>query len=93
MHRDIERILEEDLIPLYKELSPEQKVQFKTEGERAVSQIEMIIKQAVVRVRDIVRILMKWLSLLPGVNRFYIEQEAKLKADKLLFLKKTSLEP
>ena len=87
MHRQIERVLEEDLVPLYRELNASQRVQFKTVGERTAAKIEVILSAAVVKVRDIISAIMEWLSLLPGVNRFFVEQEAKLKADKILFLK------
>lgn len=87
MHRQIERVLEEDLVPLYRELDATQRVQFRTMGERTAAKIEVILTGAVVKVRDIINAIMEWLSLLPGVNRFFVEQEAKLKADKILFLK------
>jgi len=28
-----------------------------------------------------------WLKILPGVNKFFLEQEAKIKTDKILALK------
>lgn len=90
VHREIEKVLEEDLVPLYRELSPDQRTRFRVAGEEAVGKIETLLRQAAVKVKDIIGILIGWLSLLPGVNRFFIEQEAKLKADRLLSLK-TSL--
>jgi hypothetical protein len=32
---------------------------------------------------------LQWLKLLPGVNRFFLEQEAKIKTDRIIHLKKT----
>jgi len=87
MHRQIEKVLEEDLLPLYRELNSEQRMQFRVAGEEAAGKIERLLSKAVVRARDVIKVLKDWLSLLPGVNRFFIEQEAKIKADKILFLK------
>lgn len=89
-HKAIERILEEDLIPLYRELTPEQKIIFRTQGELTASKIEALLRETKVRVGEIIKLIMLWLSFLPGVNKFFIEQEAKLKADKILFLRRTT---
>lgn len=85
---DIENILEENLVPLYKELSQKQKQQFKTEGERTARTIEILLKKAHVAVIEIIRLIRRWLRLIPGINIFFLEQEAKIKAERILALKK-----
>ncbi len=85
-HR-IEKILEEDLIPLYTELTPDQKKVFRAEGEKSAIAIETMMQKTKVKVSAMIGIIRHWLSLLPGVNRFFLEQEAKIKADKILFLR------
>lgn len=86
--QNIEGVLEEDLLELYKALTPSQRKQFKTEGERAARAIERLFKKAAVTVMEIIRLIRRWLRLLPGVNIFFIEKEAKIKAERILALKR-----
>lgn len=86
--QDIEGVLEEGLLELYKALSQSQRKQFKIEGERTARAIERMIKKAAVTVMEIIRLIRRWLRLLPGVNIFFIEKEAKIKAERILALKK-----
>lgn len=83
---DIEDVLAEGLSEYYESLTPGQRKAFKAEGERAASAIETLLKKAHVKVIEIVRIIKRWLSLIPGINQFFIEQESKIKADKLILL-------
>ena len=84
----VENILEEDLVELYRQLTPEQRKQFKAEGERTARKIETLLKKAIVTVMEIIRLIRRWMRLLPGANVFFIEQEAKIKAERILALKK-----
>ncbi|MDO8490140.1 MAG: hypothetical protein Q7S47_01860 [bacterium] len=87
MRRDIERILEEDLGDIYLTLNTKQRQQFRIEGERTAAKIELLLAQVKVKVRQIINIIAAWLLLLPGVNKFFLEQEAKIKAEKMIILK------
>ncbi len=83
---EIENIMSEDLAPMYAKLSPEQKVVFKKEGERAAEQIRVMLEQVKVKAKSVIELIRRWLRLIPGVNKFFLEQEAKIKADKMLAL-------
>lgn len=83
---EIEDIMSEDLAPMYARLSPEQKIIFKQEGERAAVKIRMLLENVKVKAKSIIEILRRWMRLIPGVNKFFLEQEAKIKADKMLAL-------
>lgn len=85
---DIENVLEEGLVQFYKELTPRQKSQFKTEGERTARKIEELLRRAKVAVIEIIRLIRSWLRMIPGVNVFFLEQEAKIKAERIIALKK-----
>ncbi|MEK7102771.1 MAG: hypothetical protein AAB870_00290 [Patescibacteria group bacterium] len=87
VRRDIEKVLEEDLKFLYSELSSERKIMFRQQGELTASRIEYLMGQATMKIGYIVQLIRRWLSLLPGVNFYYLEQESKIKAEKILFLK------
>ncbi|MBI5222393.1 MAG: hypothetical protein HY980_02760 [Candidatus Magasanikbacteria bacterium] len=84
---DIEKIMEEDLKDAFNELTVLQKQEFKIKGEETAFKIRNIMRQAKVKAKSIIRLLIQWLKMLPGVNRFFIEQEAKIKADRIMALR------
>ncbi|MBI4250529.1 hypothetical protein HY622_02990 [Candidatus Uhrbacteria bacterium] len=84
---DIEDVLAEGLDAYYQSLTPGQRKAFKEEGERTATKIEELFKKAHIKVIEIVRMIRRWLALIPGINQFFIEQESKIKADKLMILK------
>lgn len=88
--RQVEYILEEGLTDVYGELTPTQKQEFKLKGEQTARQIRQLLKSARVKVKKIFQLILAWLKLMPGVNRFFLEQEAKIKADKIIALKEMS---
>jgi hypothetical protein len=80
---EVERILEEGIGPFYASLPPEAKPVFKKRGEDAASQIAEMVRHMHLKVRKVVRLIADWLKTIPGVNTFFLEQEAKIKADML----------
>lgn len=80
----VEQVLEEDLADAFVRLSPADQLKFKRAGEQTAMQIVALIARGKATVRKVVALLVKWLKLLPGVNRYFIEQEAKIKADKII---------
>jgi hypothetical protein len=34
-----------------------------------------------------VDVIKRWLSIIPGINKFFLEQDAKIKAEKIIKLK------
>jgi hypothetical protein len=83
----IEKIMEEGLNDSYQRLSPVAKQEFKLKGEQAASQIRELLKNTHVKVKKILRLILDWLRILPGINHFFLEQEAKIKTDKIIALK------
>ncbi len=83
----IEHILEEGLNDAYQELTPVQKQEFKIKGEETAWKIRNLLKDSHIKIKQIFRLLVEWLKMLPGINRFFLEQEAKIKADRIITLK------
>ncbi len=83
----IEKIMEQGIGEAYQELTPIQKQQFKIKGEQTAKQIKQLLQTTHVKVKKIFRLLLDWLKLLPGINRFFLMQEAKIKTDQILSLK------
>lgn len=84
LEKEIEDVLAEDLEKLYWELPESERFVFKYKGEETASKIRLLLGETVIRAQEIFRLIVEWLKLLPGINNFFIEQEAKIKTDKLL---------
>ncbi len=83
----VENILEEDLHEVFKNLNPADQIRFKQEGELAAKKIELLVNQVKIKVKEILDLIRRWLKIIPGVNRFFLEQEAKIKLDKIMALR------
>lgn len=82
--KEIENVLEEDLGEIYFQLSETDKLRFKTQGEVTANQIDALLtsmKATAGKVADLIR---AWLMIIPGVNKFFLEQETKIKTDKIM---------
>lgn len=80
----IEKVLEENIGEAYQLLSPSGKQAFKIKGEKTTAMVKEMIESGHAKARKIFSLVLEWLRLLPGVNRFFLEQEAKIKTDRLM---------
>ncbi|MBU0707616.1 DUF2057 domain-containing protein [Patescibacteria group bacterium] len=88
VRQQVENILEEDLQEIYQRMDDKSKKRFKNEGEKTASKIEILLIGTRVKVNSIFKLIKKWLRVIPGVNKYFLEQEAKIKTDKLILIKK-----
>jgi hypothetical protein len=86
--KQIEDVLADGLDDYYKKMNPTDQKKFKETGEQAAREINTLLQKAVVKVNEIVGIIRKWLGGVPGLNKFFVEQSAKIKADKVLIVGK-----
>ena len=84
--QEVESVLEEDLEEMFDQLPPEKQQEFKDKGEETAGRIKQMIGSTKVKSRKIVHWIKDWLKMIPGINKFFLEQEAKIKTDKLLVL-------
>lgn len=80
----IEKILEEDLEEFYFSMPEDKRREFKEKGEEAAGKIEKMMEAGKTVARKILKLIRQWLKMIPGVNKFFLEQEAKIKTDKLV---------
>jgi hypothetical protein len=83
---EINLVLEEDLTDMYLAMTPEKQKEFKEKGEVTVTKIRQIVSEAKVNAKKVFHLIRAWLKIIPGVNRFFLEQEAKIKTDKILLI-------
>ncbi|KKT71356.1 MAG: hypothetical protein UX09_C0027G0003 [Candidatus Uhrbacteria bacterium GW2011_GWE2_45_35] len=84
LEKTIENILSEDLTDLFLDMNPEQQEAFREKGEETASKIREILNSTKINIRKIVSLIIDWLRMVPGVNKFFLEKEAKIKTDKIL---------
>ena len=82
----VESILSDDLEDLYFQLPPDKQKEFKAKGEETAGLIKQMLNSTKIKGRKIVGWIKEWLKIIPGVNKFFLEQEAKIKTDKILVL-------
>jgi len=85
---EVEAVLEEDLAEMYQELSPTKQKEFAVKGEVSAKKIRQLLTETKINVRKIFNVIKEWLKMLPGVNKYFLEQEAKIKADKISLVAK-----
>ena len=86
LHQSIESILESDLEDLYFQMNEKEQKLFKEKGEQTTNEIIQLIQKAKTTFYKIFKLIKNWLKIIPGINKFFIEQEAKIKADKIISL-------
>lgn len=84
--RGVESILEENLAETYAKMPPALQAKFRKEGERVTAKIVAMVRGAKAKGREVLALVTGWLKLIPGVNKFFLMQEAKIKTDKILLL-------
>jgi exonuclease VII small subunit len=86
--KEIEKILEEGLSEIYLDLPPAKQREFRILGEKTAREINLLLEKAKLKIRKIIELIRRWLLIVPGVNKFFLEQEVKIRADKIIRLKK-----
>lgn len=87
---EIERIMSENLEDIYAALPVEVQTAVKYEGEVAAAKIESLIETGKEISKKVLSILRSWLAKIPGVNKFFLEQESKRKTDRIMAIARAS---
>jgi hypothetical protein len=85
--QEVEHVLAEGLEETYEQLDPATQARFKIAGEETATKISVLLADVKDQTRKILELIVAWLRIIPGVNHYFLEQEAKIKADKLLRLR------
>lgn len=89
--KKIESILSSGLEEIYLSLAPARKEKFKMVGEETAAKINKILAKTKINISAIIRLIRKWFSLIPGVNKYFLEQEAKIRAEKIVKIKNENI--
>lgn len=83
----IDLILAEGLNDVFMKMSPADQKAFQLKGEETVVKINELLNKTKINLGKIIDLIKAWLKMVPGINKFFLEQEAKIKADKIIRLK------
>lgn len=86
---EVEKVLESGIGPFYASLPPDAKPLFLKKGEEAATEIAEMVRSLNVQVKRVLELIYAWLRTIPGVNKFFLEQEAKIKTDRIVELVET----
>lgn len=81
---NIEAVMEDGLDDIFLKMESQLQMKFKEEGEKTAVEISRIIESGKIEGRKIFKLMLKWLKIIPGVNKFFLRQEAKIKTDKMI---------
>ena len=84
VEKDIEGILAKGLDKVFLSMDAGTQQEFKKKGEETSQAIVILLQKAKLRVKKIINLIISWLKIIPQVNKYYIEQEAKIKTEEIL---------
>ncbi|MFH1822778.1 MAG: hypothetical protein ABH830_03700 [Patescibacteria group bacterium] len=89
--KQIEEILANDLEDIFLKMPADKQLQFKKTGEETAKKISELLDKVKVKIKQIINLIKKWLQLIPGINKFFLEKEAKIKADRIIRIKEAAV--
>ncbi len=88
----VEKILERDLGEYVQALPEDQRARFQKKGQEVADEIAKMVRELHLQVKRVLTLIRDWLLTLPGMNKFFLEQEAKIKTDQMLELERVRRE-
>ncbi|MFA5318485.1 MAG: hypothetical protein WC323_03365 [Patescibacteria group bacterium] len=85
--KEVEEILSGGLEDIFAQMPPAVQQEFKSGGEATAKKIHALLQQPKIKIKKIAKLIMDWLKIIPGVNKFFLEQESKIKTDSILRLR------
>ncbi len=83
---EVEKILEDGLGEYIPDMPDEARDRFIQKGGEVAGQLSVMVRTLNVQVTIVIELIKEWLLTIPGVNRYFIEQESKIKTDRIIAL-------
>jgi hypothetical protein len=81
---EMEKILEDGLGEYVSSMPEEARVRFLYKGQETAQRLALMVQGVKVQAKKVVDLIRDWLLTIPGVSKFFLEQEAKIKTDRVL---------
>ncbi len=82
--KKVEAILADGMDKVFLTMDVASQAKFKAQGEQTTREIMTLLQKTKVKSKQVIELILNWLRIIPGVNKFYLEQEAKIKADRIM---------
>lgn len=87
--QEVEKILEDGLGDYIPDMPDEAREKFIKKGGEVAGEVSGMVRSMNVKVKRVLDLIKDWLLTIPGVNRYFVEQEAKIKTDRIVDLVET----
>jgi len=87
IHKKVEGVLSDGMDNVFLSLDSATQRSFKIKGEEVSAKITNLLLETKIKVAEITKLILEWLRIIPKVNKHYLEQEAKIKTEKILKIK------
>lgn len=87
-YQEIEEILSEGLEEIYQSLDEREQREFRRKGEETATKLEEMIKSFKVKVKEVLSLIKDWFFIIPRLNKYFLEQQSKIKTDRIMALAK-----
>lgn len=81
---ELEKILEDGLGEYVSSMPEEARTRFLYKGQETAQRLAFMVNGVKIQAKKVVELIRDWLLTIPGVNKFFLEQEAKIKTDRVL---------
>ncbi len=81
---ELEKILEDGLGEYVSSMPEEARTRFLYKGQETAQRLAVMVQGVKIQAKKVVELIRDWLLTIPGVNKFFLEQEAKIKTDRVL---------
>lgn len=88
VRQNIESVLSSGLTEVYQGMTPQEQQQFRVAGEQAASTIEQLMTGFKATAKVVLDVIRTWLKMIPRVNKYFLEQESKIKTDQIIVLQR-----
>lgn len=84
----LEKILEDGLGEYVAAMPEEARTRFLYKGQETAGKLSVMVHGVKIQAKKVIELIRDWLLTIPGVNKFFLEQEAKIKTDRVLELER-----
>jgi len=84
LRRRVEDTLSQGLENIYLDMDANTQIKFRQKGEETSQKIAGLLQKGKATLKKVLSLIVDWLKIIPGINRHFLEQEAKIKADQIM---------
>lgn len=84
--KKVENILSQNMENVFLSMDAQSQIAFKQKGEETAKKIVVLLQSGKAKIKKVIDLILAWLRVIPRVNKHFLQQEAKIKADEIMNL-------